>query len=104
MKHAASRTHTAIVLAISFASSVAYADDDYSTEGDLDPLTFQVGLGFAARPHHRTAFDGTLRFGKIWGVGHRSYLGGFGELHTVGFDTAEISFGPQVQYAIADIT
>lgn len=95
--------HAAIVVAVLITAGTAHADEDYSTEDNFDPLMFQIGVGFAARQHHDTAFDGTLRFGKIWGVGHHTYLGGFGELHTFSFSTAEITFGPQVQYAFGDL-
>ncbi|GEM_PF-6266744 len=94
--------HAAIVVAILFASSSARADDD-STEDDFDPLMFQLGIGFAARQDHDATFDGTIRFGKVWGMGHHTYLGGFGEVHTFGFSSAEISFGPQLQYAFGDL-
>ena len=95
--------HAAIVVAILFASSSARADDD-STEDDFDPLMFQIGIGFAAREHHDATFDGTIRFGKVWGTGHHTYLGGFGEVHTFGFSTAEIAFGPQLQVALGDLS
>jgi hypothetical protein len=67
----------------------------------LDQLG-QVGLG-AARHGDDLTFDGNLRIGHSVHATGPIWAGGFGELHTFGFDTYDLSIGPQAQLRLSDL-
>lgn len=68
----------------------------------FEPLdqTGQVGLG-ASLDEHR--FDGNLRIGHVVRASGPLWAGGFVELHTIGFDTYDLSIGPQAQLRMSDL-
>lgn len=91
------------IILVTLLATKAYAEDIDTTEDDFDPLMIQLGIGGAVHPDRGSDLDASLRLGKIWGVGHHTYAGGFAELHTFGFDSLDVAAGPQLQREIGDI-
>jgi hypothetical protein len=94
-----------VVVAVLAASSVAQASD--GKEEEFMPLDRFGQLGFGASLRNDpfldvNRFDGSFRIGHVRRVANRIYPGGFFELHTVGFDTYDAAFGPQVQLRLGN--
>lgn len=87
-----------VVLAVLAVASPASAEEFEP----LDQLG-QIGLGGSMTGGEATRFDSTLRLGHSRHATSRLWAGGFGELHTLGFDTWDFSIGPQAQLRLTDL-
>lgn len=87
-----------VILALVVLATPAAAD----SFAPLDQLG-QLGLGASQQDAKDLTFDGNLRIGHSVHATGRLWAGGFGELHTFGFDTYDLSFGPQAQVQLSDL-